>query len=158
MPLDINLGTAFDTTNQLVLTVNPWLGSALHVVQNDGNLVKAADVASPLDRQAFVKVTNTRIANVYNTLGKGSVPIGNQSSNTTGQSVFVELSATASKTVADVPVFLPVQARVELRLPNDGDLTDENIISLLTSAIACLVDPDGTIRVTDMMRGVLLPD
>ncbi len=154
--LDLNLGSAFDAP----VTVNlaPWSYQSLQVVQNDGNLVKAADVLSPLDKQASVKITNTKIANVYNTLAKGQIPIGNQSSNSSGQSIFVELNATASKTVGSTEVLLPVVARIEVRLPNDGELTNADVVTLVMACFATMHDGMGVPRVTDMMRGVLLPD
>lgn len=156
MPLELNLGTAFNTAVSKSLL--PWKATALQVIQNDGSLVKAANVLSPLDKQSVVKITNTRIANVYNTLAKGSIPSGNQSSNPTGQSIFVELNATASKTVGTTEVHLPVVCRIEVRLPNDGDLTNANIETLILATLAAMYDPTGVSRVTDMMRGVLMPD
>lgn len=155
MALDLNLGDAFETA--VPVNLAPWKPSALKVMEENGTLVKVADVLSPLDRQASVKITNTRIANVYNTLAKGSIPIGNQSTNTSGQSIFTELVATASKTVGDQEVLLPVVARVEVRLPNDGDLTDANALTLILATLAAMCDDEGALHVTDMMRGVLFP-
>ena len=155
MSLDLNLGSAFETPVNLDLA--PWKADALQVIQNDGTLIKAADVLSPLDKQATVKITNTRIANVYQTLAKGQIPIGNQAPNTSGQTIFVELNATASKTVGSVEILVPLTARIELRIPNDGDLTNANVETLVMAALAALYDDAGVSRFTDVMRGVLLP-
>lgn len=155
MALNLNLGDAFEAAAPVDLL--PWKPEALKVMEENGTLVKIADVLSPLDKQASVKITNTRIANVYNTLAKGTIPIGNQSTNTSGQSIFTELVATASKTVGDQVVLLPVVARVEVRLPNDGDLTDANVLSLILATLAAMCDDSGELHVTNMMRGVLFP-
>lgn len=155
MALNLNLGAAFETAVPVDLA--PWKPEALKVMEENGTLVKVADVLSPLDKQASVKITNTRIANVYNTLAKGAIPIGNQSTNTSGQSIFTELVATASKTVGDQEVLLPVVARVEVRLPNDGDLTDANALTLILATLAAMCDDSGNLHVTNMMRGVLFP-
>jgi len=155
MSLDLNLGAAFDTAVDVDLA--PWLPTALKVMSNDGTLIKAADVLSPLDKQAVVKITNTRIANVYNTLGKGVIPIGNQAVNTSGQSIFAELTATASETIDTVEVLSPLVARIEVRLPNNGSMTDANVLTLVMATLASMCDADGTLQVLSMMRGVLFP-
>lgn len=155
MSLDLNLGPAFNTPVNIPLA--PWKLTALKVVQDSGTLVRVSDVMSPLDKQAFVKLTNTRIANVYNTLAKGTVPIANQSTNVSGQSIFAELTATASKTVGSTVTLLPVVTRIEFRLPNDGDLTNADAQALLMATFAAMCNDAGVFRVTDMMRGVLFP-
>lgn len=156
MPLDLNLGLAFNTAVSISLA--PYKAVALQVIQNDGSLVKAANVMSPLNKQSEMKITNTKIANVYNTLAKGTIPIGNQSPNTSGQSIFIELTATASRLVGITEILLPLVARVEVRLPNDGELTSANVQTLVLAALAGMYDAAGVSRVTDMMRGVLMPD
>lgn len=155
MSVELNLGAAFETA--VDVPVAPWKSEALRVTQDTGDLVKISDVLSPLDKQAVAKISNTRIANVYTTLAKGSIPIGNQSLNTSGQSIFVELTATGSKTVGTETILVPVVARVELRLPNDGDLTNADIRKLLLACLALCQDSAGADRFTDMMRGVLSP-
>lgn len=155
MPLDLNLGAAFAAT--VNKPMGPWLPSALKITEDDGTLLKLCDVLSPLDKQAALKITNTKIANVYNTLAKGSIPVGNQSTNTSGQRLFVELNVTASKTVGTTVVLTPAVVRIDLSLPNDGDLTDANVESLVLAAYAALCTPAGAPRATTMMRGVLNP-
>lgn len=156
MPIDLNLGSAFGTAvNKSLL---PWTLAALKVTQDDGSLVKVTNVLSPLDKQSSIKIANTRIANVYNTLAKGSIPIGNQAANTTGQAIFVELNATASKVVGSDTILLPMIARIELKLPNDGELTNGNVEQLLLATYAALCDAVGTMRATEIMRGVLFVD
>lgn len=155
MPVDLNLGAAFNTG--VAKTLLPWIPTGLQITQDDGTLVKASDVASPLDRQATVKVTNTRIANVYNTLARGSIPLGNQGSNVSGQSLFVELNVVASKVVGTQVVHLPMVSRIEVRLPNDGDLTNADITSLILANFAVMHNSAGSLQAINMMRGVMLP-
>lgn len=157
MALDLNQGLAFNTSSTETLPVFPPATGAFKVIQDDGTLVKVANILSPLDKQMSVKITNTRIANVYNTLAKGTIPLGNQATNTSGQSVFVELSATASKTVGTTEILLPVVARAELRLPNDGDLEEGDIETLLSCLISLFYDQSALLSVTSMMRGALFP-
>lgn len=129
---------------------------ALQVIQDDGNLVRLANILTPLDRQSVLKITNTRIPNVYQTLAKGSIPTQAQSLNTSGQTIFCELNATALKSGGASDVYLPVAARLELRLPNDGELDNQFVLSLVNALLAGVADSDtGRIRITDIMRGVL---
>ncbi len=151
--LDNNLGAAFGTP--VNVSLKPWTLTALQVVQDDGTLLKLSDTKSPLDKQASLKITNTKIANVYNTLAKGAIPVGNQALNTSGQSIFVELTAAASKVVGTDTFILPVQARIEVRLPNDGDMTEANVVELIMATMAAMYDSTGVPRITGMMRGIL---
>jgi len=155
MALSLNLGSAFGAS--VNVGVLPWLTTALKEIQDDGNLIKVADVLSPLDRQAVIKITNTRIANVYQTLAKGVIPIGNQSANVSGQSIFCELTATASRTVTGAPdILVPVVSRIELRLPNDAELDDTVAKQLLLANYAALCDANAVLKITDKMRGSLI--
>lgn len=160
--LTLNLGTSFDAQAAKGINLLPAVFAigALRVVTDTGNLIKLANVSSPLDKPSSVKITNTRIPNVYLTLAKGSVPTGHQAVNTSGQSIFVELNAVASKTIGDEDneVLVPLTARVEVRVPNDGDITDDDIKALLLATLSNLCDKDGNCRVTQMMRGVLPRD
>lgn len=155
MAIDLNLGAAFES--DVNVPVGPWKSSALHVTQNTGDLVKISDVLSPLDKSASAKMTTTRIANVYTTLAKGAIPIGNQSLNTSGVSLFTELVVTGSEVVNSVDILLPMVARIELRLPNYGGLTNADVRKLLNAAYALHQTDAGVDRFTDMMRGVLSP-
>jgi len=162
MSLDLNLGESFDIESTALATtplaVVQFGADALQKVSDTGTLVKLTDVLSPLDRPFNVKISNTRIANVYQTLAKGTVPLGNQASNASGQSIFVEATASASKVmpVSGQVVIVPMTARIELRLPNDGDVTNGVIKTLLVATLSQLCGDDGNPRVTEMMRGVLV--
>jgi len=155
MPLDLNLGAAFNAGVNVSLL--PWKVGSLPVVQDDSGLIKSADTFSPLDKQATVKITNTKINNVYSTLAKGAIPLQNQAVNTSGQSLFIELNANASKVVGTATVIVPMVARIELRLPNDGDMTNADIQQLLLAALATAYTSAGVSRYLEMMRGVLPP-
>jgi hypothetical protein len=129
----------------------------MQVTQNTGQLVKLVDTQSPLDNPATLKIANTRIANVYTTLAKGVIPVGAQALNTTGQTVFCELTMTASSTTGDTTVSLPIVSRIELRLPNHPDVTNAVVAKVLEATIAGLCGSNGSLRVTDVMRGILVP-
>jgi hypothetical protein len=108
-----------------------------------------------------VKISNTRIANVYQTLAKGSIPPGYQSFTTTGQSIYVELNVVATKpplVSGGTPTYLPLQCRLEFKLPNDSAITDAEVENLLEATVAVISGGAGTYRVSEMMRGVLASD
>jgi hypothetical protein len=133
----------------------------MKVTQDAAGLVKLVNVRSPLGQQASAKITNTRIANVYQTLAKGLIPPGAQSFSTTGQSIFVEHNMVATKppvVSGAAPTYLPIQCRVEFRLPNDSYLVETDILDILQATLALILDSDGNTRVLEMMRGVLVSD
>lgn len=157
---------AFSTTYG-VGAVNPADGGSwnfqdtFRVVSDNGTSVRFTDVLSPLDKRTYLKFSLSKIADVYKTLGGDSVPVAERSSNSTGQTLFAELTTILTKpnpSIAGAIIQVPVQARVELRLPNDGDLTDANVVDLATLVFASLRGADGEPRiVSEMMRGVLVP-
>lgn len=155
MPLDLGLGAAFNTAVNIPLA--PWKVGSLQKVQELNGLTKAADTFSPLDRQAVAKISNTRINNVYQTLAKGSIPIQNQAVNTSGVSLFSELTVVASETVGTQVVLSPIICRVEFRVPYNSSLTNADVQQLLLATLATNYTSAGAPRFTDMMRGVLLP-
>jgi hypothetical protein len=157
--MDLNLGSSATpaTTAAIALTNAKFAAASLKVVNDSGSLIKLANVSSPLDKQATLKISNTRIANVYQTLAKGSIPLQNQSPNTSGQSIFIELAVTGSRTVTSGTILVPMVARVELRIPNDADINDADLKALTLLTVGALCKTDGTFRVTEMMRGVLPP-
>lgn len=159
MAIEFQFGAAFNTgvTKPLL----PWkYDTAVRVTQNQGSLVKLTDTLSPLDIQTSMKLTATRIANVYNTLADGSVPVAEQSTNTSGQSVFVELKTIATRdgSVPDTRVQLPMVCRIELRLPNDAEIAEDDVTKLVMQTFALLCDSAGApVVVTEKMRGALAP-
>lgn len=159
MAIEFQFGAAFNTAVNKALT--PWkYDTAVRVTQNQGSLVKLTDTLSPLDLQTSMKLTSTRIANVYNTLNEGSTPVAEQSSNTSGQSVFVELKTVATRDglVPDTRVQLPMVCRLELRLPNDAEIAETDITTLVMATFGLLCDDAGApVVVTEKMRGALAP-
>jgi len=155
MSLDLNLG---DSWNYTSVPVYGLKRSAFVTSEDSGTLVKLSDVLSPLDKPTSLKITNTRIANVYNTLAKGTVPLGNQAQNTSGQAIFSEATITASEVVDGKTVIVPIVARVEIRVPNYGSITDGIINSAMLIALAGTRSDDGsTSIVSQQMRGILYP-
>lgn len=156
MPLELNQGTAVVAT---AAVAGEKFGPAkLRVLEENGNIVKLTNPFAPLDKPTTVKVTNTRIANVYQTLAKGAVPLNAQAVNVTGQSIFVEVTAMASQAATTTtPEYLyPVQCRIELRLPNAGGLDETNTKRLLQLTSSLFTNPTTeAYRVVEMMRGVL---
>jgi hypothetical protein len=157
MPLDLNQGTSFnpmqyDRDNGR--TTGVFTAGALKVVEENGTLVKLTNVSSPLDKPTNAKVSNTRIANVYQTLAKGAIPVAAQAVNSSGQAIFVELNVVASDPAAP-NILVPMQSRLELKLPNHSGLTEEVVDRLVFETLALLADQTGYFRVTEMMRGIL---
>jgi hypothetical protein len=157
LTLDLNLGDAFSSPSGastfLERSQQVW-----HKVSDTGQLLKAVDTLAPLDKPATLKVANTRIANVYTTLSKGAIPLSAQAHNTTGQAVFVELNAVASRGSGATEVLLPVLCRFEFRLPNDLDVTESLVLSTLIAALSGVTDRSGNFKVTQIMRGILFHD
>lgn len=159
MAIQFQFGAAFNTSVNKPL--KPWkYDTAVRVTQSNGSLVKLTDVLGPLDLPTSMKLTSTRIANVYNTLADGSIPVAEQSSNTSGQSVFVELKTVATRDglVPDTRVQLPMVCRLELRLPNDAEIAETDITTLVMATFGLLCDDAGApVVVTEKMRGALAP-
>lgn len=137
----------------------PWAYlAAFRIISDSGSLAKMTDIAAPLDKKTTLKVTLDKIANVYTTLAEGTVPVSAQNANTSGQTVFVELKTIATKTVGDAEIQLPMVARIELRLPNDADISESDVEALVMATYAGLCDAAGNpVVVTEKMRGALTP-
>lgn len=137
----------------------PWAYlAAFRIISDSGSLAKMTDIAAPLDKKTTLKVTLDKIANVYTTLAEGTVPVSAQNANTSGQTVFVELKTIATKTVGDAEIQLPMVARIELRLPNDADISESDVEALVMATYAGLCDATGNpVVVTEKMRGALTP-
>lgn len=160
MAISFNFG-AGSTDTPVNKALAPWkYADAIRTMSESSELAKMADILSPLDLQTIFKISNSRIANVYNTLAGGSVPVAEQSANTSGQSIFCELKTTCTRTeaVTSRRIQLPMVARIELRLPNDAAITEADITTLVMQAFACLCDEAGDpVVVTEKMRGALAP-
>jgi len=161
--LTLNMGDA--TFASAPVALRTFVPEALQVVQNTGQLAKLVNVFSPLDKQATIKIANTRIADVYQTLAKGTIPVGARALNISGQTVFAEVSAVASRSASGIETLLPVVGRLELRLPNDVDVTESLVMELVGTVLAAVcaagdidAPAEPVSRVTEIMRGVLFRD
>lgn len=135
--------------------------TAFRVISDTGSSVKLTDILSPLDKRTTIKYVLSKIADVYKTLGGDSVPVSERSSNPTGQTLFTELTTILTRpnpAVSNSIIQVPVQARIELRLPNDGQLADADVNDLIEKLISTLTDTDGSPRVcSELLRGALVP-
>ncbi|DAD52636.1 coat protein [ssRNA phage SRR7976299_4] len=158
MAISFNFGTGATGTAKS-LSLLPWAyTTAFRNVSDNGSVARMTDILTPLDKKTSVKITLDKIANVYTTLADGTVPISEQSSNTSGQTVFCELKTVATKTVGDATVQLPMVARIELRIPNDSAIAESDINTLVLATYAALCDASGNpVVVTEKMRGALTP-
>lgn len=171
--LSLNLGSAFNTAlagletgvseSHGIIQIPLYAPGSLQVMQDESNLVRLAVITSPLDKPASIKIANTRIANVYQSLSKGMIPLTAQALNTSGQTIFVELQVVASKTLASgAEVLSPATCRIELKLPNTSDLDDQFVRELLSATISAIQTDSGDdeipLRVTEVMRGVMFRD
>lgn len=161
MAMDLNLGNSIGLETLAAVSIDGcgYLGGSLQITQDAGNLVKLANVRSPLDKPSTAKISVTRIPNVYQTLAKGTVPVSAQNLNTSGNSIFTELNVMGSKTVGSNTVLLPMQSRLELKLPMDSEITDAIVKELILSTLAViwgsLVVTGGGPRINEIMRGIL---
>lgn len=130
-------------------------------VSESGNQSRIADIVAPLAKRTTIKYSIDRIANVYNTLGDALVPVSNQSLNTAGQTLFVELKtvATSTPTAPALPFDVPMVCRIEIRIPTFADITDADVETLVLHTVAALrSETDGTMNViSEKMRGALTP-
>lgn len=158
MAISFQFGSAFNTAVSKNLL--PWnYASAVRVKSESGSMARLSDILSPLDKQVDIKLTNTKIANVYTTLAEGVVPVDNQAPNVSGQTIFVELKAFATYTDSlSKTIVLPFVSRIELRIPNNSEITDANVETLILATYASLCDHTGAVTVvSEKMRGALAP-
>lgn len=158
MAISFNFGTSAQGTG-VTKTLKPWAySSAFRIISDSGSLARMTDILAPLDKVTTAKVTLDKIANVYTTLADGAVPLSSQNANVTGHTVFVELKTIATKVVGTNTIQLPMVSRIELRLPDDADIAESDIDTLILATYGLLCDAAGnTTVVTEKMRGALTP-
>lgn len=162
MAISFNFGAASQGVG-VTKTLKPWnYSSAFRIISDSGTLARMTDILSPLDKLTTAKVTLEKIANVYTTLAGGTVPLAAQNANVSGHTVFVELKTIATKIVTtgttSVTVQLPIVSRIEIRLPDDADIAESDIDTLIMATYGLLCDSAGLPTVvTEKMRGALTP-
>lgn len=158
MAILFNFGTSSQNVG-VTKTLKPWnYSGAFRIISDSGTLARMTNILSPLDKVTTAKVTLEKIANVYTTLAGGTVPIAAQNACVSGHTVFVELKTIATKVVNSVTIQLPMVSRLELRLPDDADIAEADIESLVLATYALLCDSAGLPTVvTEKMRGALTP-
>lgn len=156
MAISFNYGaTAQDVAVNKALKPWKWT-TAFRTVSDTGSLARMTDIQSPLDKKTTIKVTLDRIADVYKTLADSVIPVAQQNANASGQTVFVELKTIATK--SDGITLLPMVCRIELRLPNDSEITESDVDSLVMATYAGICDATGASSViAEKMRGALTP-
>lgn len=139
--------------------LKPWLYSAaFRTISDSGVQARMTDILAPLDKKTTIKVTLDKIANVYTTLADSTIPVAAQNANTSGHTVFVELKTIATKTVGTDVISLPMVSRLELRLPDDAEIAESDVETLVLATYAALCDATGNpVVVTEKMRGALTP-
>lgn len=158
MAVTFNFGTGAqgDAVNK---PLKPWAyPSAIRIVSDSGSSARMTDILSPLDMRTTLKVTLDKIANVYTTLADGTVPVAQQSANTSGGTIFAELKTVATKVVGTDTIQIPMVGRIELRLPNDSAITESDVNELVMATYGILCDASGNPTVvTEKLRGALTP-
>lgn len=132
--------------------------NVLQKQQDTGNLVKYANALSPLDMPSTVKISTTRIPDMYTAIAKGQIPPALQSANRSGVSVFVETTAyglSPGLAVNGVTPVSPVIVRTEWRVPSLSSFNDNDAKYLLLLNLAAINDGPNGLRVTEAMRGLL---
>lgn len=162
MALSFNLGTGA-TGTPVNFAVAPWdYDDAIRVTSEAPTLVKMNDILSPIDLPTEVKISVEKIANVYTTLGGGRIPVAEQSSNTSGVTIFVEVKTvgTYDRSATDPTlgrIQVPMVGRLEFRLPNDVNIGSTAEATLLSTVIASICDSAGALRLDEIRRGALVP-
>lgn len=160
MSLTWNFGTGSQGT-AVNKSCAPWVyNDAIRVTSEQPGIAKFTDILSPIDLPTEIKISATKIANVYDTLGGGKIPVAEQSANVSGCTTFFELKtvATYPRTSPEVGrVQLPMVARIEFRLPNDANIDNNELATLLSAALANICNSSGTLRVLEVQRGGIVP-
>jgi len=158
MAILFNFGTSAQGVG-VTKTLKPWdYAKAFRIISDSGTLARMTNILSPLDKVTTAKVTLDKIANVYTTLAGGTVPLAAQNACVSGHTVFVELKTIATKVIGTDTIQLPMVARLELRLPDDADIAEADIETLVFATYGLLCDSAGLPTVvTEKMRGALTP-
>lgn len=162
MSITWNYGSGAQAAVASTLSYYPWMyNDAIRATQVTPTLAKFTDILAPLDKPTEIKISTETIANVYSTLANSKIPVSEQNSNTSGSSVFVQLRTVANYTrtvgTTSTIVQLPVEARLQLRVPNDAELTNDELDKLLGAVVASVRKQDGTSRLGEILRGSLVP-
>jgi hypothetical protein len=159
MAISFQFGAASQEVTPVTKNLYPWdYAAAFRIISDNGSVARMTDIVAPLDMKTSVKISLANIANVYSTLADGTVPTANQSANVTGSTVFCELKTIATKVVDSVTIQIPLVSRIELRIPNDAEISEADITTLVMATFAALCDNSGNpIVVTEKMRGALTP-
>lgn len=162
MSLLWNFGSGSQAAAPLTLSYYPWMyNDAIRATTVTPTLAKFTDILAPLDKPTEIKISTETIANVYSTLANSKIPVSEQNSNTSGSSVFVQLRTVAdyTRTVGTTSnvVQLPLEVRLQIRVPNDAELSNDELDKLLGVIIASVRKQDGTSRLGEILRGSLVP-
>lgn len=162
MSINWNYGTGSQFATASNLSYNPWLyDAAIRVTSDSPTQAKLTDILAPLDKPTEIKISTEPIANVYTTLTNSRIPVSSQSANTSGTSVFVQLRTVVDydKTIGTTTtnVQLPLEARLQIRVPNDAELTNVVLAKLISSLYASTCGADGASRLNEILRGGLVP-
>lgn len=162
MSLNWNFGSGSQAAVASTLSYYPWqYDDAIRATSVSPTLVKFADILAPLDKPTEIKISTETIANVYSTLANSKIPVSEQNSNTSGSSVFVQLRTVADYTrvigTTSSVVQLPLEVRLQIRVPNDAELTNAELDKLLGAVISSVRNSDGTSRLGEILRGSLVP-
>lgn len=159
MAISFQFGATAQEETPVTKNLYPWdYATAIRVISDNGSIARMTDIVAPLDMKTSIKISLANIANVYSTLADGTVPTANQSANVTGSTVFCELKTIATKVVDSVTIQIPLVSRLELRIPNDAEIAEADIVTLVMATFAALCDNSGApVVVTEKMRGALTP-
>lgn len=158
MAITFNFGTGAQG-DSVSKTLKPWLYTAAFRATSYGvGNATMVNTKTDLDKKTSIKVTLSKIANVFETLAKGTIPVANQLTSQTGHTVFCELKTIATKSVGTEVAYIPIVSRIEIRVPDDPDITDSDIETLVLATYAGLCNQAGTSDVmSDKLRGALTP-
>lgn len=162
MSINFNYGAGAQSATATNLVYNAWLyNDAIRVTADTPTQAKFTDILAPLDKPTEIKISTEPIANVYSTLANTRIPVSAQNANTSGTSVFVQLRTVVdyNKTVGTTTtnIQLPLEARLQIRVPNDAELTNVVLAKLISSLYATTCDSTGASRLGEIIRGGLVP-
>lgn len=130
------------------------------VVTDKGDMkFQATNKTSPLDQPENIRVQASEISDVY----KGtSIDPSAYAANRKGLSIVAQVNdilRVSESTDINYQVDLPLSCHIVLKVPQNSNVTADNVMALAGRALACLFDSDQvtSARIANLLRGAMTP-
>mgnify|MGYP004443678611 CR=1 FL=1 len=163
MAMTFNFGPGAQSETTVALNVKPWnYSGAFKTAQKNATYTLLIDTKTDLGNTVSVKRQCEPVSNVYSTVAADNIPVANRYTVVAGTKVTSEAYANGSYEVTSQTttskIVSPARCRIQFWSGNDPNWTNDDFATLLTAAIAGLMDQEGNFIVTDeLRRGLLSP-